>query len=169
MTVNHIQVNLHLDAKSIDWNPYRAPKKWRDKPKEYPTDNTSRTTESSRRLGDKCEEQLGEPCKEPFLKQQPFWAFAKTALCRIITLTRLLTQHLRHCSFCLRGAYYVASLTQLAYASLRNSGFRLRKPLTPSTHTKGGFGFWKMLFVSEDGRKLGDKCRQPSGEPFLKQ
>ena len=131
---------------------------------------------------------------EPFLKQQPFWAFAKTALCRIITLTRLLTQHLRHCSFCLRGAYYVASLTQLAYASLRNSGFRLRKPLTPSTHTKGVLDFGRCSLYQKtagnsetnvDNRRenlfwsnsdlpqstAGDKCREeqlgePSKEPF---
>lgn len=30
------------------------------------------SAESSRRLGDKCREQLGEPSKEPFLKQAPF-------------------------------------------------------------------------------------------------
>ena len=40
-------------------------------------------------------------------------------------LTRLLTQRLRHCSYCLRRAYVDSPYT----ISLRDQGFRLRKPL----------------------------------------
>ena len=55
-------------------------------------------------------------------------------------LMRLLTQRLRHCSFCLRGAYvdspYAIGLRKLA--QLRVSLTQASYDTTPSTHIKGG-------------------------------
>ena len=57
-------------------------------------------------------------------------------------LARLLTQRLRHCSFCLRGTYvdspYAISLRKLT--RLRVSLTQASYDTTPSTHIKGGFG-----------------------------
>ena len=60
----------------------------------------------------------------------------------VVVLTRLLAQCLRHCIFCLRGAYvdspYTIGLRQLT--RLRVLLTQASYDTTPSTHIKGGFG-----------------------------
>ena len=60
----------------------------------------------------------------------------------MVVLTRLLVQCLRHCIFCLRGAYvdspYTIGLRQLT--RLRVLLTQASYDTTPSTHIKGGFG-----------------------------
>ena len=108
--------------------------------------------------------QTGASCVSFLTDQQAFvfggshiqatWAFPKrqqTALSRMIMLTRLLSQCLSNCSFCLHGACvdspYAIDLRKLT--RLRVSLVQASYNTTPSTHIKGRF--WNMLTLSFAG------------------